>query len=172
VFAWTGNHELAGETYRVISLLSVGTLLNALMSVPYALQLAYAWTSLAFRMNVLAVIVLVPLIIILAKRYGIIGPPVAWILLNSGYLVLNINVMHQRLIPGEKREWYLHDLGAPLIVGITIAGLSRLIFDVETTRAVLWMNLLVVGAFVSMGTFLACSRLRGYIKFPSRTKTE
>ncbi len=164
VFAWTGNHALGNETYRVISLLSIGTMLNAFMSVPYSLQLAYGWTNLAFRMNVLAVILLVPLILILTNRYGIVGPPIAWILLNTGYMVININVMHRRLIPAEKREWYLRDIGFPLIVGLTTAGVSRVLFAVEVSRALLWTNLIAVGIAISIGSFLACSRLRAGIK--------
>ncbi len=163
VFAWTGNHGLVNETYLVISLLSVGTLLNAFLNVPYSLQLAYGWTGLAIRMNIFATIVIVPLLVFLTNRYGILGPPIAWILLNSGYLYLNIKIMHQRLISDEKREWYSKDLGAPLFVGLLIAGISRLIFESESSRTWLWMNLFVVGILLVIGAFFACSRLRSFL---------
>lgn len=163
VFAWTGNHNLVNETYLVISLLSVGTLLNAFLSVPYSLQLAYGWTGLAFRMNMLSVVVIMPLLVFLTNRYGIVGPPIAWILLNSGYLYLDIKIMHQRLISSEKWEWYLKDVGAPLIIGLLIAGVSKSILESEISRTWLWIILLGVGFLMLIGTFLTCSRLRPFL---------
>ena len=167
VLAWTGNHTLAEETYLVIRLLSIGTLLNAFMSVPYTLQLAYEWTSLAFRMNVLAVIGLAPLVVILASRYGIIGPPVAWIILNSGYLIVDIKLMHQRLLPNEKREWYVKDIAVPLVAGLAIAAAARLLFGYELSRALAWTNLIAAGIAISIATYFACPRLRAF-SLPNR----
>ena len=57
---WTGNLEIANKAYLMTSLLTIGTSLNGLMNVPYALQLAYGWTKLAFSVNVVAIVFLIP----------------------------------------------------------------------------------------------------------------
>jgi len=45
---WTGDPITVANTHLVVSILIVGTALNGLMNLPYALQLAYGWTTLAF----------------------------------------------------------------------------------------------------------------------------
>ena len=172
IFAWTGSQNLVDETYLVISLLSIGTLLNSLLSVPYSLQLAYGWTGLAVRMNLFAVIMIVPLVIVLTNHFGIVGPPIAWILLNSGYLIFDIKFMHKRLLSREKWEWYVKDVGIPLVVGLAIAMGFRLFFEYETSRLFLWMILFGIGMIVSIGTFLACPRLRPFIAIPEVLKSK
>ena len=57
----------------VLSLLAIGTCLNGLMVLPYALQLAYGWTRLALYINLVAVAVLAPLIYFLAIHFGAPG---------------------------------------------------------------------------------------------------
>lgn len=171
IFAWTGDRALVEETYLVISLLSAGTLINALLSVPYALQLAYGWTGLALRMNLISVVIIVPMLIFLIVQYGIVGPPIAWILLNGGYLYLDIKLMHQRLIVNEKWEWYIKDVGVPLFVGLAVAAVFRFLLDVDVSRTLLWIILIGIGIAISFGTFLGSSRLRSFMFVPARIKS-
>ena len=57
MFFWTGNAGTADRTFIFVSLLAAVTMLNALMSVPYALQLSFGWTGLALRCGLTAVVV-------------------------------------------------------------------------------------------------------------------
>ncbi len=111
---WTRNPLTVEYTHTVLSLLVIGTALNGLMNLPYALQLAYGWTKLAFYTNLIAVIILVPSLIFMTMSYGPEGAASAWIILNCGYILISIHFMHKRLLPQEKWRWYIYDLGCLL----------------------------------------------------------
>jgi O-antigen/teichoic acid export membrane protein len=122
---WTRNETTVGQTAPILSLLIVGTALNGLMNLPYALQLAHGWTKLAFYSNVVAVIALTPLIFFATSRFGAVGAAAVWVLLNSGYVLVCLQIMHRRLLRGEKWRWYGEDVGLPLTAALLAAGLGR-----------------------------------------------
>lgn len=126
ILLWTQNSATAEKCYLLASILICGTALNGLMNPPYALQLAFGWTKLSFFKNIIAVILLVPLIIYMTMRYGAIGAASVWLLLNIGYVFFEIPIMHRRLLRKEKWRWYWQDVGVPLIAGLSFAGLGRL----------------------------------------------
>lgn len=121
---WTGSPVSAANTQLLVTLLVIGSALNALMYLPYALQLANGWTRLTLYANSIAVVVLVPAVILLTPAYGAEGAAVAWIALNAGYILFIPHVMHHRILLGEKWHWYTTDVGAPLLVaaGTALAG--------------------------------------------------
>jgi O-antigen/teichoic acid export membrane protein len=141
---WTRNPVTVEHTYRIASLLVVGSALNGLMNLPYALQLAYGWTNVAFYSNVVATIALGPLIIFLAPRYGAVGGAIVWVILNSGYVLIALPVMHRRLLPGELRRWYVEDVGLPLLGVLATAGMSRLFIHEPLPPLPMLMSLVVV----------------------------
>jgi len=114
---WTGNHELVENTKLIFSLIVIGNAFNTLMSMPYALQLAHAWTRLSIIQNILSVIVFVPMIYYLVRGYGVVGAAGAWILLNVLSMAGGLWAMHQRLLPCEQAQWYRNTLFAPLLGG-------------------------------------------------------
>lgn len=125
---WTGDATTASNTHDVAALLVAGTALNALSSVPYALQLAHGWTRLSVLLNLAAVVVFVPLLFVAAARYGTVGAASLWLALNIGYLGVGIQLMHRRLLPAEKSNWYVRDVGLPLAVTLTVACAFRLAY--------------------------------------------
>jgi len=118
---WTRNPVTTEHTYVLVSILVMGTALNGLMNIPYALQLAAGWTSLAFFINLVSVLFLVPLMIVLTNLYGAIGAASVWVILNGGYIIFAIPMMHKRLLPLEKWRWYKEDVGIPFVVSLVTA---------------------------------------------------
>lgn len=127
---WTQNPETAQNSYLLVSILAVGTGLNGLMHMPYGLQLAYGWTRLAFFLNLASVLVLVPMVVVLTHFYGGVGAASVWVILNTGYLLIGINLMHRRLIPSEKWRWAREDILLPLATSLAVAGTCRLLLPV------------------------------------------
>jgi O-antigen/teichoic acid export membrane protein len=117
---WTGNSIIANKAYPLVSFLTIGTACNGLMNVPYALQLAYGWTSLAFYMNIAAISILIPLMFFLTSNYGAVGAASIWAILNIGYVLIGIRLMHFRLLKRELGRWYYSDLIKPLFGAILI----------------------------------------------------
>jgi O-antigen/teichoic acid export membrane protein len=128
---WTRNPAVVANTHRIVTLLVIGTALNGLMNVPYALQLANGWTRLAFYQNAIAVALLMPLLIWAANRYGGVGAAAIWIAVNAGYVLIGIQVMHTRLLRDEKRAWYGRDVGLPLIGALSVVLIGRALFPAD-----------------------------------------
>jgi O-antigen/teichoic acid export membrane protein len=125
---WTGNPVIAEKAHVIVSLLTIGTSLNGLMNVPYALQLAYGWTKLALYINIVAIALLIPSLFWLTSKYGSIGAASVWTMLNSGYVLIGIRFMHLRLFKGELNKWYFQDILRPLFGALLGGGIMLLIF--------------------------------------------
>jgi O-antigen/teichoic acid export membrane protein len=130
---WSGNPGIVQNVTPILSILAVGTCLNGFMHMPYLAQLAYGWTSLAFYQNVVSVILLVPVMVLLTMSYQASGAAYAWVILNAGYFVIVIHVMHRRLLRNIKWEWYLYDVGLPAITAGGVALASRMLMPGQIT---------------------------------------
>lgn len=126
---WTGNPTVAQNTYLFVSVLALGSMLLAIMYIPYALQLAFSWTKLALHFNILSIIILVPSMIWLTKIYGAIGACFVWLILNAAYVLGMIQLMHKRILPNEKLVWYRDDVGKPFFSVLLVMAISKLIVD-------------------------------------------
>jgi O-antigen/teichoic acid export membrane protein len=166
---WTNNATLAANTSGIVRLLVIGTALNGIMTIPYALQLSYGWTRLALNTNVVAICILVPLLVGVSIRFGGIGAASIWALLNVGYILISIQFMHRRLLRCEKMRWYLHDVGSPLVAVIAISGLARLCWPNGGMSAVTSaLALIFVGVLTVISAFVATSEGRHWISRNSR----
>ena len=130
---WTQDLNLAARTAPLLSLLVLGNLLNGLMWVPYQTQLAYGWTSLSLKVNLIAVAVIVPTILLVTPHFGAIGAAWAWVGLNLGYVLITVQLMYRRILRAEKWRWYIHDLLSPLGAGSIAALLLKLSWPVANT---------------------------------------
>ena len=59
---WLSNPVAAENASGILSMLLIGTMFNATLTLPFTLQLAYGWTKLSFYKNILASAILVPLL--------------------------------------------------------------------------------------------------------------
>lgn len=152
---WTGDLALSIATAPLLSILSLGCLLNGLLWIPYQMQLAHAWTSLGVKMNIVAIIFIVPAIVWIAPRYGALGVAWVWVVLNCAYLFLGMHFMFRKIMRGEKWTWYFNDVAIPLFCGVAVAGVFRLLFnDVN----LLVFSVAVISIFFAF--FLAAGRVR------------
>jgi len=124
---WTQDATAAMQTCRLASLLVVGTALNGLMHIPYALQLANGWTKLTLGVNVAAIFLLIPLLVVLSLRWGALGAAWVWPILNAGYVLIALQLMHRRLLRGELWRWYWADFALPLVAVLGVSALVRLL---------------------------------------------
>ena len=163
LFLWTQDHDIAGKTFAIVSILVVGSALNGIMNVPYALQLASGWTSLTLRANIIACAILVPLIIVLTDSLGVVGAAIVWVILNSGYVIFVITFMHKKLIPNEKKLWYWRDTGIPLVTAFSIAAISRLLLPVTEGIYLISLTLTSVSLVTLAGTAIATPLSRRWL---------
>ncbi len=119
---WTQNRDLADSASLALMLIVLGTMFNAIMTIPYAAQLAHGWTRLAFWQNVLAVLFVVPATFFLAKRYGLPGAAAPWAMLNICYLLFTMPIMYRRLLAPAKKLWYLGCVVLPIFLSVVLVG--------------------------------------------------
>jgi O-antigen/teichoic acid export membrane protein len=156
---WTGNSETAATTAPVLSMLVVGSAINAVLYLPYTLQLAFGWTKLPFLAGVASISILVPLMFPMTKHFGLVGAASIWAILNFLNMLIVVPIMHRRLLPGE--VWgYFQDIGLPLISATGIAVLGRLIFSspASTLTTLVAVSSVCVGSLVA--AVLAAPRVR------------
>ena len=156
---WLGDTEATQNAYQILTLLMIGTALNALMTLPYTLQLAYGWTKLAFYKNVIAVILLVPLMVWMVGTYQGIGAAWAWIILNFGYFIFEVPVMHRRLLKDEMGKWYRRDIILPILIVTVIGLLTRAIMPVGASKLVTLLGMLITLALTFAVSVLAANHL-------------
>lgn len=162
--AWTGDAALVERTAPILSLLAFGTLLNRLVASPYRLQLAYGWTTLAVRINLVAVMVIVPLLFFAAPRYGALGAAGVWCLLNMGYVMTHLFLTHRRVLRGEARRWYVRDTLLPLMSALAVALLLRTWLPEDAGRLTTALALLGIGPLVLLTAALAGDVLRARLR--------
>jgi O-antigen/teichoic acid export membrane protein len=157
---WTGNPELSEYVAPLLSLLALGTLCNGLMNLPYMLQLAHGWIGLAVRVNFAAVVIVIPSLIWAVPRYGAIGAGATWLALNASYLIIAIHLMHSKISPNLKWNWYRYAVIQPLVLGGTIGALLRLVLPAPSGRLASGCVLLVSAAFFTIPIFAVLPTVR------------
>jgi O-antigen/teichoic acid export membrane protein len=157
---WTANPELSRQVAPLIAVLALGTLLNGLMWIPYQMQLAYGWTSLTVKINIIAVAVIVPAIFWVTPKYGAIGAAWVWVGLNTGYLTIAIYFIHRRLLPSEKWRWYIQDVAMPALGAIVVAIIARFFIPQELSGFIMFSTLLFVLALSSLASALVAPLVR------------
>ncbi|MGA9668138.1 MAG: oligosaccharide flippase family protein [Terracidiphilus sp.] len=121
---WTRNSEVAQGAGPIATLLVVGSALNGLMFLPYALQLAYGWTSIGLRITIGLTIIFVPAIWIMARNYGVLGAASMWPAFNCVYMAIGVPLTHRRLLKGQALRW-LGDVGLPFVAALFVALIGR-----------------------------------------------
>ena len=133
---WLGDTIVVQNAHLILSLLMIGTALNAVMTLPYALQLANGWTKLAIYKNIIAVVLLIPLMVWMVEKYQGIGAAWVWIILNFGYLIIEIPIMHRRLLKNEMGRWYKRDLILPTLIITCLGMIAKETLPMEASKLV------------------------------------
>ena len=93
------------------------------------------------------------------------GIGAAWVLiaLNLGLLIIEVLIMHQRLLKGEMNRWYSQDVFIPVLIVSSIGLIAREILPVDASKVIL---LLVVLSTVFF-SFIASAWATGTLNIQS-----
>ncbi len=150
---WTGNGETAANSAPALSVLLVGSAMNALVYIPCMLQLAFGRTRLPFLAGVISIAILVPLMFPMTKHFGLVGAASVWAILNVLNMLIAVPIMHRRLLPRETWK-YFSDIGLPLLGSIVTVTIGRLVFVVAKIESRL-VTLAVVACLWLVCSFVA-----------------
>ena len=160
---------LSHRVAPLLSLLALGNLLHALMHVPYYAQLAHGWTGLSIRINVVAVLFIVPAILWATPIYGAKGAAWVWVTLNLGYLLIGVHFMYRLILKKEKWRWYRQDILQPLLAALfTVISIKLLIpkpvGSIMELATLLFAAIATLGAAVVAALSLRQHLLRSIVK--------
>jgi O-antigen/teichoic acid export membrane protein len=162
IWAWTGNSDLASEVGPLLRLLGIGMACNALLQIPFGLQLAHGWTSLSVKVNVLAVIFLLMGEYLAVQYFGAIGAAAIWAGANLLILPAVVVIMHRRLLPNEAKRWFWYGITVPVFLSLAVAGLLNIIMGAASTRPMSVAMIVIAGtaAFLVVAIGLPETRKR------------
>lgn len=152
--AWTQDENLAGAAAIPLTMIALGSMGNAYMHLPYALQLAHGKTRLALTQNIIAILLLPPITYFTTTYHGLAGASASWLVLNLGYIVLAAPVAHRGLVDGAMHPWYWRCILIPLTISMLITGSSyavSLYFQDNISR----IACAIIGLMLSL---IACSK--------------
>jgi O-antigen/teichoic acid export membrane protein len=157
VFMWSGDARLALHTAPILSILALATFLNVLLSMPYHLQLAYGWTSFAFKCTLIALVFFAPAIVFVVPRYGAIGA--AWIsaALYACYILAAVHFMHKRLLRTEKIHWYWNDVFLPAGAACAPLVICKQLQPTGFESRIEWLVFLIACGILAFATTVAAS---------------
>ncbi len=164
LLVWTGNPETARIAAPIVCLLTIGTGLNGLVITPYALQLAHGKTKTLFVFNCVAVVVLLPLMVFLASRYGAIGAATVWVILNISYILLFVPLTHRLFMKGQTRIWFVNDIGLPALAALVGVCIAKLIMPPTGSRLMLGLELFLAFGVAFIGSSLMIKSIRLWLK--------
>lgn len=150
---WTRNIELASQSAGALSILALGTMFNAFMHIPYAMQLAHNYTRLTLVQNIVAVISLAPLTWYFATHYTLTETALPWLLVNLSYVVIGAPLMHHYLALPGLSDWYLKAVLKPAILSGCIMLLVENIWQMfigDQLRVVMLGIALFVGFWLAL----------------------
>jgi O-antigen/teichoic acid export membrane protein len=93
---YTGNATLASTVAIPLIFLTMGWACNGILLMPHAVAMAHGWTRLSLVQNALACIVVLPLVYVAVKTWGLDGAGLGWLLVNLSLLVVSVPMIHKR----------------------------------------------------------------------------
>ncbi|QVL45621.1 MAG: oligosaccharide flippase family protein [Methylophilaceae bacterium] len=96
---YLGSEHKAVIVAPVFSLLMIGYAIHSLQYIPYALSLAYGWTRYGINVSLVSML-LMPISILGALKYGVLGAAAGWVIISILYLCFTLNYLHKNILSG------------------------------------------------------------------------
>jgi O-antigen/teichoic acid export membrane protein len=160
LWVWTGDAQVAEKGANVLRLLTLANAINAIMNLPYAIQLAHGWTSLPLKVGCVATVFLVPSMIWSVDRWGILGGAGVVLLVYASIFLLVPQITHSRLLKTEKLYWFKNAVIIPTIICSSLAGAASFFWPLDYDR---WQNfaaILLVLVLSTLATLIGLPDLR------------
>src|SRR5437899_3274974 len=158
VYTYVFNAGVAQRLLLPTAFLALGSWMNATISIPYMLSVAMGKPQIAARLNVYALIVVLPVTVLLVLRFGIAGAGFSWVfyhLVGYAYMVPRVCL---DCLGSPARLWYVHvlkvvGLGAvtygPAWLVLNLTSLSSLPIAIVTYVA--GSAVFAIGAYLMIG---------------------
>ncbi len=168
IFAWTGSVAAGHKVGTVAALLLAGQAMQAITVVPYYLALAHGNIKLNLWIGTASVLIITPLLILLIKRFGVVGGGISWLILTLCTLPPYMYFLHRRFLPGESLSWILHDIGRPLLASLPAIILASHLWPHSSTRVIVFAQIGLVWGVSLVSAVMAMPEFRGELILRAR----
>lgn len=147
VFAWSGDPQLVAATSSLIAILGLGAFFHVQAMLPYQMQLAHRWTSLAVWSNLAILVLSVPALWLAAEQAGAEGA--AWVrtAVLAAYVVVQAIWMFGRILEGSRMRWLVRELALPTIAAFSAGWIvSMLVPPMSESRIEALLTVALAGA--------------------------
>ncbi|HET9571891.1 MAG TPA: oligosaccharide flippase family protein [Bacteroidales bacterium] len=124
---WTHDPSVAENSHLIVSFLVLGIMLNGVASLPANCAPAFGWPLLVTYTNLIQAVFIIPLIVGMVFWLQGVGASIAWVVMNSTYIIFMVPIFFRRFITNEKRKWYLNDIVKPMLTSFSVCIISWLI---------------------------------------------
>lgn len=144
---WTNDIMLSESTHLLLSIMCIGTLLNGLVNIPYAMQLAGGWTKLNIILNLMSAVLIGPLLYLLVSYFGAPGGASAWMIINIMFFIIMPWFTHVRFMSKEFTNWLFLDVLSVISICLVTSIVCKLFLgfidhDRQTLLLLLALNYL------------------------------
>src|ERR1051326_2635053 len=126
---WTGSDAGARSAAPAASLLVIGTALNGVMNIPYALQIAEGWLRLALALTLAQTALYLPLLCILAWRFGPVGAAAAWPIVGVAYVCAGLPLTQRRFLTARESLAAAGGVARAVVIAAGCALAGRVLLD-------------------------------------------
>jgi O-antigen/teichoic acid export membrane protein len=158
---WTRNSEVARNAGPIASVLVTGSAVNGLMTLPYALQLAYGWTSIGLKITISLTIIVIPALWFMGTHYGPVGAAFVFLGLQIINMLIGLPLTHRRLLRREITRWLLQDVCPPLAASVLVVGLARALITSQMSPLATLATLLAVLLAALTAAVVLTPQIRG-----------
>lgn len=127
LMAWTKNDFVTANASPVLQLVSIGTIFNCLMFVPYVFMLSHGNTKFTIILNMTGAIIFLPMLFWSIPKYGILGASFIWVAINLFYFLVGIPMFHRFFMKNELFNWYIKDNLFPFLTSLLLLGAAKLL---------------------------------------------
>src|SRR6266851_4219720 len=158
VYTFVFNAGVAQRLLLPTAFLALGSWMNATISIPYMLSVAMGKPQIAARLNLYALVIVLPVTVLLVLQFGIAGAGFSWVFYHVVAYAYMVPRICRECLGSPALTWYVHvlkvlGLGAvtygPAWIVLTVAGVSSLAIAIITYLA--GSAVFALGAYLLVG---------------------
>ncbi|WP_081940553.1 oligosaccharide flippase family protein [Sphingopyxis sp. LC81] len=151
---WMHGQSLPPGLPTVVSLLALGSLFYGLQIVPYYLSLARGEARIILVLAIVAMLLTAPLSYISVVRFGMVGAPLPWILLNLINFIAIGFVVNRRAWSTRRMQWVIQCISLPTALGLATVFAGQWLAGLLTVNPYITVALTGVVCLIVMGVFV------------------
>lgn len=163
LFIWLRDAVIVKNSHLLVSLIVFGLLLNAIASIPGSCANAFGWPQLVAYTNGFQAILIAPLMVLFIHLFEVTGAAIVYILINSTYVIFLTPLLIKRYFKGQSYQWFIFDVGIPVLVSFSLCFLSSKLMPQELTLPLTIVWITTTAFTVLIATGFSLQTIRNYI---------